>query len=826
MNEINSESYLAKVFTSVIRPTAKLIVVHSNLGVLGDIAKDPEMIIRALERALPEGCTLAVPTFTFSFCKTGYYDSEHSSSEVGLLGETFRRMPGVMRTEHPIYSFAVKGPLAEQMVRFNDKYTCWGNKSSFELFERVDADLMMLGCGWEYCTLFHRAEELAEVPYRYKKLFLGKAIYKGSEQQVEVAMLVRRLDIRVKNIFNPFIEKLRSLGFIRSAVVGRGMVEVAGGKDIMKVGSSMLEQDKLAVLDRAKDFERLEKQCHIALLSSANLDIFVDYFRSEADKYIKNGCHTYVPPFNQYRQQIVSSESELYLFNPQFIIFMERSEELLGTLLKDILKVHNESSSLLSLIEDKIAAYIEIIRIARERTKARLLVFNFDMPARSPLFLADSVTNGGQREIIETANKLLLQGLEDLEDIHIIDYQRIHAGFGRSISIDEKYWFIGKIPFSKNYSIYLSRHLVGTILSLLGKTARLIILDLDNTLWGGIIGEDGLEGIQLGGDFPGNAYEDFQKTLVALKRRGIALAICSKNTEKTALNALEKHPNMVLHMSDFITHRINWNAKDINIVEIAQELSLGLESICFIDDNPAERQLVRQNLPDLIVPELPTDPARYSSFLLDLPYFETLSITKEDMGRVTQYTIRRDIEGVRKQTSSIEEFYKSLDMILFFDEYKPSNQARTLQLISKTNQFNTTTKRYTESDLKNMQETGFWIKTIALKDRFGEKEIIGILILNWPNTKKEKVFIDSMILSCRVLGRSIETGIIGWLAEQARKKSYRFIEGLIISTERNQPVRDVFYKHGFQDMGNGRFELDINVSDLKVPEWFKIEEAN
>ncbi len=797
---------IARGVRTVVRPGQRLVVVHSSLGALGHMADPPGTVLAAIESALPRGCTLAIPTFTFSYCRTGLFDPKRTPSEVGSLGEAFRRLPGVTRTPHPIYSFAVRGPLLSRILRCPGP-TCWGKGSFFEFMETLDADILMLGCSWEYCTLFHRAEELAEVPYRHPKRF-GKTV-----------MYVRTEGLPAENRFEPFAAELRRRRLIKTAPAGKALVEAAGAKAMVELTRAVLARDPLAVTADPAALRAALSAPRVALFGSANLDVFSGYFRAEAARWFP-GSRVMVPPFNQYRQELMKADGALADFKPDWAVFLERAEDVLGPLLQAA-----PSRGWKAAVAARVAHYAAAVRLARDRTRARILVAGLDVPAHSPLGLADGGAPRGHEALVRHADLLLRKALRKLPDVRVFDYARLRADFGRARSQDWRYWHMGRVPFSRDFSIHLGRRLTGAMLSWAGRTARALVLDLDNTLWGGIVGEDGVEGLQLGGDFPGNAYRDFQLALKGLRARGVALALCSKNTEATALKALRGHPGMALGIGDFAARRINWKDKATNVAELAAELSLGLESLCFIDDDPHERALVRRRLPQVTVPEWPKDPSEFVPFLLDLPCLATLDLTSEDAGRAGKFEARRKVEDARARFGSPEDFYRHLKMTLFVEAYGPASAARTLQLLAKTNQFNATTRRYGAAELEALRKTGASIRPIGLKDAFGERETIGLLILRWPRKPGGAAEIDTFLLSCRVLGRSVESAVLGWAAQEALRRGVHRLGGLIVPTPRNQPVRHVYGQHGFSALGGGRWALDLAAKPLKAPDWFSVSEA-
>lgn len=805
---------------SVVRPDAELVVVHSQVGAFGPMHDPVDDLLGALLEAIPDGATLAMPVFTFGFISSGQFDLIEDSSETGVLTESFRCREEVLRTRHPIYSFAMKGPLAGRLAELQGD-TCWGAGTLFEVMEDINAEIVMLGSNWEQCTLFHRVEQSADVPYRYAKRFAGHANFGAGDVPIETEMFVRRLDRPVENNFRALSDGLRTADRIRTAALGRGIVEACSAQDILVVGRELVKTDPLVLLADAKAYRAEDARWRVALMSSANLETFSDYFQAEAEVWVRDGVSVYVPPYDQYRQELLAPKSELKDFDPEWIFFLERSQDILGPLLDD--PAGFDTDDIEKMTEDRVCHYIEAIHLARQQMAARIFVTSFDVPEYSPFAMADPKLAQGHAKVIGHANQLLIQNLTDFVDIRIIDFERISAAFGRGSASDRKYWYIGRIPFGRAFACYLSRRLVGAMLAMKGGTARVIVTDLDDTLWGGTVGEDGKDAVAIGTDYPGNTFADFQRALKALSRRGIALAICSRNTEQTALSVFEDRSEMVLSADDFVARRINWNNKADNIREIAAELALGTGSVCFLDDDPYQRALVRQQLPDVFVPELPSDPAERTAFLLDLPCLELLDLTHEDSKRVERYKSRAKIMTARDSTDSLEEFYSSLEMELSFEPLTGGNRARILQLIAKTNQFNTTTKRYGEAELENLIANGHTVWAVGLADRFSGAEIIGVLIILWQESESE---IDSFLLSCRVLGRSVETGILGWVADQTRRRKLPFVRATIVETPRNQPARRVYQDNDFKAAGDGVFVLDVSNSPLSVPTWFKVRETS
>jgi FkbH-like protein len=346
-----------------------------------------------------------------------------------------------------------------------------------------------------------------------------------------------------------------------------------------------------------------------------------------------------------------------------------------------------------------------------------------------------------------------------------------------------------------------------------GRSYKCLVLDLDNTLWGGVVGDDGLEGLVLGqGSALGEAFTAFQHYVRELSRRGVILAVCSKNDEKNALEPFEKHPEMVLRRGDIASFVANWSDKAANIRSIAAELNIGLDSLVFVDDNPFERSLVRQELPMVAVPEVGDDPTNFAQTLADAGYFESLTITQEDRDRVGQYQGNRQRQALLASATDLPAYLRSLDMQLTWRCFDEIGLARTVQLINKTNQFNLTTKRYEEADvlavMRDMRAFGLQLR---LLDRFGDNGIISIII---GRMQQEDLLIDTWLMSCRVLGRQVEATTLNLIVAEARRLGASRLLGDYVPTQKNSMVRDHYEKLGFtvvrRDMGGGcRAVLDL-----------------
>jgi FkbH-like protein len=353
------------------------------------------------------------------------------------------------------------------------------------------------------------------------------------------------------------------------------------------------------------------------------------------------------------------------------------------------------------------------------------------------------------------------------------------------------------------------------------------VLDLDNTLWGGIIGEDGIEGIKLSNASPGIEYVDFQRGLLSLYNRGVILAVCSKNNYDDAIKVFQEHPAQVLKEEHFASMRINWQNKAANIAELAKEINIGLDSMVFFDDNPVERAQVSQTLPEVLVVELPKNPRLYRETLENLNVFDVLSLTKEDLVRGEMYAGKRKRAELEQSASSIEDFLRTLDLKVKIQPVNNFDTPRVVQLIGKTNQFNLTTRRHTDAEVRQFRESkDAIVYSMAVTDKFGDEGVVGVAIVK---IKDDDWWVDSLLMSCRVIGRSVETALIAKIVADARESKAKRIIGEYIPTKKNPPAADLYERHGFgmpeeTDNNGTSWILNLDTDTVEVPDWIELHE--
>ncbi len=441
--------------------------------------------------------------------------------------------------------------------------------------------------------------------------------------------------------------------------------------------------------------------------------------------------------------------------------------------------------------------------------------------ARPPTALFGSFDcrlTGTPRQVIDQVNLKLAESLDGTEDI-LLDVAGLAELVGLGNWHDATQWNLAKLPFSNELVPIYADYVCRLIAALRGKSRRCLILDLDNTLWSGVVGDDGLEGIILGqGDPTGEAHLDVQQTALRLRDRGIVLAISSKNSDEIARRVFRDHPEMLLKEEHISAFHANWDDKATNIQAIAEELSLGLESMVFLDDNPSERALVRRLLPDVAVPELPPNPALYSETLLAAGYFEAITFTIEDRQRAAFYQTNARRAALEKQAINLDSYLASLEMAATFLPFDASNRARIVQLINKTNQFNLTTKRYSEAEVSAIErDPECFTLQVRLADAFGDNGMISVVICRRQNSTW---LIDTWLMSCRVLGRKVEAALLGEMLHHARQIGVTHITGVYRPTERNGLVADHYKNLGFaflRSEEDGTTFWDLDVTDA-MPE--------
>jgi FkbH-like protein len=455
---------------------------------------------------------------------------------------------------------------------------------------------------------------------------------------------------------------------------------------------------------------------------------------------------------------------------------------------------------------------VETQTALQRHSQATVVVQTVPPPAERLFGSLDRTIAGSWRDLCERFNTLVRRDHASMGSL-LFDVAALAEEVGLTRWHDPTNWHAAKLSFSPHVVALYADHLARLLAAVRGLGRRVLVLDLDNTLWGGVVGDDGIDGLRLGqGDAIGEAFVEFQHTAKDLRGRGIVLCVCSKNHERNARLPFEKHPETVLSFEDFAVFIANWDPKPDNLKAIAASLGLATNSMVFFDDNPAEREFVRQTLPDVAVPEVPQDPSLYSRVLLAAGYFESIAFSNEDRSRAEQYSANASREALRMEAGSVDDYLKSLDMHIEFGAFSPETRVRVAQLLNKSNQYNLRTRRYSEVQIESMEsDQNVYTLHARLRDRFGDNGLISIVICQKAVTTW---FIDTWLMSCRVLARGVEYAVMNEVATAASAAGATLLIGEFVPTERNELVRDHFSRLGFHpaesvDPDCTRWHLDV-----------------
>lgn len=545
----------------------------------------------------------------------------------------------------------------------------------------------------------------------------------------------------------------------------------------------------------------------IALLSSFVTTGLAECLTAQFKK-INIPSQFYLGPYNQYAQEMINDASELYRFQPDVLILFVDFKTLAGDFF--FLPYRLSAAERRDWIKKTLTDLVILIGKAKSRFGAKILVHNFEVPTYSPIGILEHKEEFGFIEAVEELNKELRQTYKDDKQVFIFDYNALCSKIGKDHISDPKLYYLGDIKLGFNNFSALSYEYMSFIKPMLTLSKKCIVMDLDNTLWGGVIGEDGIGGIKLGPTPAGRPFLEFQKYLLALHERGVLLAINSKNNPTDALQVLREHPNMILKEECFASIKINWQDKITNLKEIAKEINIGLDSLLFIDDDGATRELVRDFLPEVTVVDFPEDPALYPTVLMQINDFNTLQITEEDKKRNEMYRQEKKRATLLGTIENFTDFIKSLDLKVTMMPANNFTIPRISQLTQKTNQFNVTTRRYNEEQIAEFAKSEeYLINCFQVEDRFGDYGITGVVII-----KKEQVSwrIDTFLLSCRVLGKNVEFAIMSAFLSEAKNHGIKKIFADFVPTVKNKPAENFYRDCGFQKIGTliGKYLFDIS----------------
>lgn len=558
---------------------------------------------------------------------------------------------------------------------------------------------------------------------------------------------------------------------------------------------------------------------NVVILSTFNVDLISPLMVEALDR-IGVYANVSLGDFGQVEHAILDRDSIVYRAQPDVVVLIPAVEDLLASLFARPSRFTPDEMR--ALADSHAAALSRSVKVLLDGLSAATCCVVAFGPGSAP---AEFILDPRAPQRGQIAVEALLSGIRDLGALSprsiLVDWEWHARQSGIASFHDPRLWFLSRMRLNPVGLAAMAELIAGHIAAERGQPYKVVALDLDNTLWSGVVGEAGLKGIELGEEGLGLAFQAFQRELLKMHDAGILLTVVSKNDPDDALEVLDQHPSMVLRREHFAAIRINWKDKATNLREMADELNLGVESFIFLDDNPVEREWMRRAIPGVLVPELPTDPVNRPSFLRDMPAVQRLTLTEADRLRAESYGTQARRMALQTSAISFDDFIASLEQRVTVEALRPQSLARAAQMCQRTNQFNLTARRYTAAELESMlnsPDTEAYV--LAVKDRFGDNGITGLGILRLNGESAE---LDSLLLSCRVLGRRIENAFLHVLTERARARGIRHVVGRYIPTPKNGQVATFYPERGFQPIGDGVFRFDVSTQRFEPPPNVAIE---
>ena len=527
----------------------------------------------------------------------------------------------------------------------------------------------------------------------------------------------------------------------------------------------------------------------LALLSNVTVDLLAGLLKKNNDIYISSG-------FNTWQQELLMPTSGLYYSNPDAIVILLHTYDY---------EWENYDKAC-----NQIDEWCEAFKIlANNLTSIPVFISSIDVKNKCKF--------GAENNFDEAIESYFIKNIQEIHNkgasFYILPVKEEIVDLGRNTFYSNKMWYVGSMPYSIKGLESLGKLITRYTSITKGRKKKGLVVDLDNTLWGGVIGEDGINGIVLSNHKEGARYYDTQKLLKKIKNQGVMLAILSKNNIQD-VEPVFQHPFMILQHEDFVLEYINWDSKSENIKKLAKELNIGLDSIVFLDDNPAEREQMKALCPEVSVIDFPKDSSQLPQVIEQAfyDYFVALEVTGEDTKKTAMYRAENQRKAAMSSLNSIDDFLKKLEMTMIIHKMLPEEENRVVQLINKTNQFNVTTKRYSDKEIKDLSKTSDII-TIHMSDKYGEQGLVSVIILKYEN---KVAFIDTFLMSCRVMGRYAEFEIMSRIKDMLAKKEISLVKSLYIRSSKNSPVEELYENLGFTIIETSETEkkYEAKVSDL------------
>ena len=569
-------------------------------------------------------------------------------------------------------------------------------------------------------------------------------------------------------------------------------------------------------LSKQIDDLKFEKKMKVAILSSFTLNGLDETIHVKCSE-LGIRYQSFVAGYNQHNQQLLDPKSDYYSFSPDITFLILDIRNFLG---ENFYNFYNMSiQDRKSFSKEKIKELENIINFFKNNSNSKLIISNFNIPSYSPNGILELKSEFGFYEMIEEINNSLRDTSKTHNSIYIFDFNRFVLKFGEKNIFDYRQFHLGDIQITFNFIPFFADELMSYVKPMSSTNKKCIVLDLDNTLWGGVIGEDGFDGIELGHTPNGKAFVEFQKELLSLWNQGIILAINSKNNFDDAIKVIKEHPNMILREENFASIQINWNDKSENLKNIANEINIDLNSIVFCDDDKINQERIKQEFPEVLTLELPNDPSQFVPILKDLNDFNVLQRTDEDKKRGEMYSQQKKRQNLERTISNLDDFLKELDIQVKIKKSTDFLIPRISQLTLKTNQFNLTTKRYQEEEIRNLsKDLNFSVGCAQVLDKFGDNGITGVYIVK---KNEDSWLIDTFLLSCRIIGRGIEHAILSEILKDAKANGIKEIKAQFIPTQKNKPAENFLPDYGFTKQ-NEFWVYKLN-NDIKSPNHLKVE---
>jgi FkbH-like protein len=589
---------------------------------------------------------------------------------------------------------------------------------------------------------------------------------------------------------------------------------------MLRPDTSHLDYSSLLRESKRRDYSQYTRTLRLALLSDAAVQQLVPLLRVLlAHKGIR--AEIYLAEYDSIEIDVFNSTSALYQFKPDVVVFLNSLNALR-------FKYYRYGGERVHFAEETASQLAALWDSFRSRSTAAIVQSNLVLPYERPFGNFGLKVPESLYATVARLNAMITEMAQHHPNLFVNDIEHLASYVGRKHWSDERLWTLAKSFCALEYLPLVAQNIVDIVLSNVGHVIKCVVLDLDNTIWGGVIADDGLENIALGAFGEGEPFHRLQHYLLDLKRRGIVLAVCSKNDQATAIEPFRSHSEMVLREEDIAVFVANWGPKPDNIQYIRETLNIGLDSIVFLDDNPFERQLVRERLPEVIVPELPEDPADYVRAISELNLFEVTSFSDEDRKRADLYRENAARQQLQASFSDISGYLQSLDMRVTMKRFDAFHLPRIVQLLQRSNQFNLTTRRYGPAECEEMMrsEDEYIPLYIGLRDKLGDNGLISIIILKLTPPLLE---VDSWLMSCRVLGRGVEQYAMNRVVAIAKEHGCQSVMGTYIPTAKNSIVKEFFAQFGFENIGQapgGETSWLLNISGYEEQVAYMTEEQD